>query len=475
MHIPAESIQHAMNLLPVGVAISDLNRRILYINQIEADLHGWTIEELLGRDVRVFAPPDQWQRTNPEHITSWQGLQRETLNITKTGEIFPVRLLSEILPAPDSGEPYAILTICEDIRQQKALQTKFFTEHALFRSTLQAMPDLILIVDHLFRIHLVNMHMQTFLGLPHARFPDETAPLLTDMFDPLTARELLALLQQPIPLQQELVIPHDALPFYPHDLHVQYPSHCWLLLTITPIMHPAQDDIPPFQGAILVMRDISEYKRSHQALETSYDDLFALSAQMHTLSDISSLMASQMHDVSTLLSLICQSAVDFAHADAGSIYLVQNTTPRTITRETQYHTHDHLTCQFWQAATTHLQTTVLDTRRPLWISDLHSHEDTRDLAPQCDHAPITQCAYAALPFIVGDDVLGLLDIHLIDPLFGPPWDHNMQTLLVLLANHAALALYHATLYKTAKQTMQQATQFLRQMNKKTAIIQEDLP
>lgn len=472
--VHAASVQQAMNLLPVGVTISDLNRRILYINQIDADLHGWTIADALGQDVRIFAPPKTWRETDPRTITSWKGLQRETVNITKTGEIFPVRLFSEILPDPDTAEPYAILTVCEDIRQQKALYTKFLTEHALFRSTLQALPDLILIVDHEWRIHLVNTHMQTFLGLPHARFAPSTAPPLTDVFDPLTAREILTLLHHPIPLQQEVVIPHDALDFYPNDLTITYPSHCWMLLTITPIMQPAQPDISPFTGAILVMRDISDYKRSHHALETSYDEMFALSSQMHTLAKITSLMASQMHDLSTLLSIICQSAVDFAHADAGSIVLLHQSTA-TLTRETHYHTHDHQQCQFWHTATTHLHTTVMTSHHPIWISDLHTHEDTLDLAPLCDDAAITQCAYAALPLIVGDDVLGVLDIHLIDPLFGSPWTQHMQTLLLLLANHAALAIYHATLYTTAKATMQQATEFLRQMNTKTALIQEDVP
>jgi PAS domain S-box-containing protein len=50
-------LQDSLNALPIGVTISDIEGKIIYTNIAEATMHGYTIEELIGKDARIFAPP----------------------------------------------------------------------------------------------------------------------------------------------------------------------------------------------------------------------------------------------------------------------------------------------------------------------------------------------------------------------------------------------------------------------------------
>ena len=44
--------------MQVGLTITDPSGTILYTNPAEAVMHGFEVAELLGNDVRVFAPPE---------------------------------------------------------------------------------------------------------------------------------------------------------------------------------------------------------------------------------------------------------------------------------------------------------------------------------------------------------------------------------------------------------------------------------
>jgi len=48
----------ALDNLPVGITITDRDRRIIYTNPTDAAMHRYSVKELIGKDVRVFAPPE---------------------------------------------------------------------------------------------------------------------------------------------------------------------------------------------------------------------------------------------------------------------------------------------------------------------------------------------------------------------------------------------------------------------------------
>ena len=114
----------AMN---VGVTMTDINGKIIYVNQVEATLHGRTVEELLGQDVGILAPAGKRRPLAIEQLKKMKAWKRESVNVRGDGIVFPVLLRSDVVMG-FSGEPIAVVTTCEDI---EALRE---TEDALRRS-----------------------------------------------------------------------------------------------------------------------------------------------------------------------------------------------------------------------------------------------------------------------------------------------------------------------------------------------------
>lgn len=103
----------AVETMQLGVTITDLRGKIVYTNPAEARMHGYPVEELLGKDLGVFAPVGFRRPMTIDQINSMKNL-RESVNIRKDGSIFPVRLMSDVI-RDVSGKPTAIITTCEDI------------------------------------------------------------------------------------------------------------------------------------------------------------------------------------------------------------------------------------------------------------------------------------------------------------------------------------------------------------------------
>ena len=77
-------------------------------------MHGYDVSELLGKDVRIFSPPDLHKYTTKGEITKWKGKVRESINVRKDGSLFAVRLITDVVKNM-RGETIAFVTISEDI------------------------------------------------------------------------------------------------------------------------------------------------------------------------------------------------------------------------------------------------------------------------------------------------------------------------------------------------------------------------
>ena len=107
----------AVETMPLGLTITDLKGKILYTNPAEAQMHGYTVDELVGQDLGIFAPAELRNPMTTEQLRELAEL-RESVNIRKDGSIFPVRLLANVLK-DTGGLPVAVVTMCEDISEYK--------------------------------------------------------------------------------------------------------------------------------------------------------------------------------------------------------------------------------------------------------------------------------------------------------------------------------------------------------------------
>ena len=123
-------LKKAVETLRLGVTITDINGKIIYTNPADAESHGYKVQELIGKNVRIFAPVDLRRRTSLEQIKKWTGHIRESRNIRKDGSIFPTWLISNVVK-DNKGDPIAIVTTCEDITERKEMQKQLLRSERL--------------------------------------------------------------------------------------------------------------------------------------------------------------------------------------------------------------------------------------------------------------------------------------------------------------------------------------------------------
>ncbi len=115
-------LQKAVETTQLGVTVTDVDGTIVYVNPAEAEMHGWHPDDLVGKDVRVFAAESHAMPMTAEQlkaITSWN---RETVNVRRDGKVFPVQLMSDVVRDPE-GSIIGIVTTCEDITRRKEAES----------------------------------------------------------------------------------------------------------------------------------------------------------------------------------------------------------------------------------------------------------------------------------------------------------------------------------------------------------------
>ena len=116
-------LKEAVDSLQVGITFSDASGRIVYLNPSEARMHGYEVEELIGREASSLASNQHRRMAPPGNLKDGAAWRRESLNLRRTGEEFPVLLTS--IPVRDREQRYlGIVTTCEDISEQKEAEEK---------------------------------------------------------------------------------------------------------------------------------------------------------------------------------------------------------------------------------------------------------------------------------------------------------------------------------------------------------------
>src|SRR4030042_727236 len=87
------AMQQAVENMQIGVTITDKDGIILYCNPADAEMHGYQVEELTGKDVRIFALPEKCKPMSEQELKNLKRFRRESSNVRKDGTVFPVQLM----------------------------------------------------------------------------------------------------------------------------------------------------------------------------------------------------------------------------------------------------------------------------------------------------------------------------------------------------------------------------------------------
>lgn len=130
-------LKKAVDIMQLGVTVTDMQRRILYTNIADARMHGYEVEELIGRDVRIFAPAMLHKDLMPDDVKCMTNWSRESINRRKDGSFFPVRVTSDIVRDIKNGEvcDIAIVATCEDISDHKRTEETLHLRQRVIESS----------------------------------------------------------------------------------------------------------------------------------------------------------------------------------------------------------------------------------------------------------------------------------------------------------------------------------------------------
>jgi len=167
----------ALQTTQVGVTITDIQGKILYINAAEARMHGFETEELLGKSVHIFAPPEIWEVNPPDLIREMSSWLRESENLRKDGTSFPVHLVSDVIRNA-SGDPIGIVTISEDITERRKAEILLRDSESKFRSIAESATDAIILTDSEGTINFWNSAAQRIFGYTAHEVLDQKLAML---------------------------------------------------------------------------------------------------------------------------------------------------------------------------------------------------------------------------------------------------------------------------------------------------------
>jgi len=246
-------LEKALNTMPLGVTITDPAGIILYANPADAAMHGYTVAELLGRDVHLFAPPDRRTQISLAQIEQMHDRVRESRNIRKDQTLFPVHLISSLVKN-DAGDTMAIVTTCEDITERKHTEESLVEERNLLRTLIDNLPDYIFIKDREGRFLINNIAHIRFLGV--ARQEDLRGKTVSDLLPQDVAAQFAADDRQVLSAGQSLINREET----GQDA---YGNPFWRLATKVPLRN-RQDELI---GLVEISRDITAYKQAMNRIQ----------------------------------------------------------------------------------------------------------------------------------------------------------------------------------------------------------------
>jgi diguanylate cyclase (GGDEF)-like protein/PAS domain S-box-containing protein len=114
-------LQTAVENMQLGVTVTDADGRIIYTNPAEAAMHGYGVNELLGRPGRMLGSPELRRVRDGSAVGATTSWTRESVNIRKDGSRFPVLLWSDKVVGAQ-GEYLGMVTCSEDLTEKKVAE-----------------------------------------------------------------------------------------------------------------------------------------------------------------------------------------------------------------------------------------------------------------------------------------------------------------------------------------------------------------
>jgi PAS domain S-box-containing protein len=124
------------------ISLTDINDRILFINEAFLRTYGYTEQELIGQNISIVRSPHNNQEVVNKimDITTDSGWKGEILNRRKDGSDFPISLSTKIVKN-EVGDILGMVGVAVDITDRKQSEKALQDSETKYRNLIETIPD----------------------------------------------------------------------------------------------------------------------------------------------------------------------------------------------------------------------------------------------------------------------------------------------------------------------------------------------
>jgi len=272
------------------VSITDLDNRILFVNEAFLSTYGYAEEELVGKPIAILRPPGTAESAmvvaDPAILNGgWYG---EVLHRRKDGTEIPLELWTSAV-RNDEGEPVAVVGVARDITERKRMEHALRESEARLRRLTDSMRDVVTQTDTGGVIQYASPSAEQVLGY---RLEEILGQTVFDHIHPDDVKHAREVFQTAIRERTG------------GQLEYRYHHAGGHILWLESVGSLLFDDRGNVAGAVIGTRDITERKRVEEQIKASLLEKEVLLKEIHhrvknnlqVISSLLSLQAECLHD-----------------------------------------------------------------------------------------------------------------------------------------------------------------------------------
>ena len=152
-----EQFAHTIRSISDGVSITDLDGKIIFVNEGLLKQCGYTFDELIGKSANYYTsknnPPDlEKSIIEATRLCGWEG---EVINKRKNGKEYIINLKTSIV-RDETLQPLAYAGVATDITEKKKLEKQLHDSELMYRGIVETAKEIIFRTDTNLNITFLN-------------------------------------------------------------------------------------------------------------------------------------------------------------------------------------------------------------------------------------------------------------------------------------------------------------------------------
>lgn len=159
-----------------GISLIDLKGKLVYVNKSFAQMHGYSADELIGKNFSIFHDGNKVKnacKLNDMLRQNGSYIGEETWHKRKDKSFFPA-FANGTLIRDEKGNPLFIAATAVDITERKSIDEVLRESEERFRTIFETAQDSIFIKDRNLRYIHVNPAMEKLFNVPASEFMGKT-------------------------------------------------------------------------------------------------------------------------------------------------------------------------------------------------------------------------------------------------------------------------------------------------------------